>query len=277
VRDETGKKVFDQLINLFDTIKSENTRYRHNIRGPVDQEHGERLYGPAIASSIASVLWGETNPEMRAKDVKKEKMKQYMGNIEVDIFADGTGSMQNWTKNKDQKQAVILMLEALKKLEEKSLKSINPLITPFKIKTSMSIFGKRSRTVKALWSGISDQERIDIFNALNEDDGPKNNEWVLLQQARHEFAEKPQHYKDGIKKWYPKKIIFIITDGWQDVSEYQIKLEQAIHNFRDAWVIVYWGSHGCWCWWCRWDLWNSVFPCRWSGPLWDNKTSVKCA
>lgn len=238
VRDETGKKVFDQLINLFDTIKSENSKYRHNIRGTVDQEHGERLYGPAVASSIASVLWGETNPEMRAKDMKQEKSKQYRGNIEVDIFADGTGSME-WIKNKDQKQAVILMLEALKKLEDKSRKSVNPLITPFKIKTSMSIFGKRSRRVKELWSWVSDRERIAVLNALNEDDGPDNNEWVLLEQARYEFAEKPQHYRDGIKKWYPKKIIFILTDGWQDVYEYKKKLEQAIQNFRDAWVIVY--------------------------------------
>jgi len=239
VRDESWKKVFDQLITLFDAIKSENTKYRHHIRGPVDQEHGERLYDRMIASGIASVLWGETNPEMRAKDTKKEKLKQYRGNIEVDIFADGTGSMDTGTRTRDQKQAVILMLEALKKLEEKSLKSTNPLITPFKIQTSMSVFGKRSRRVKELWSGVSDTERINIFQALNENDGPRNNEWVLLEKARQEFVSQPQAYKDGIKKWFPKKIIFILTDGWQDVTEYKQKLEQAVQNFREAWVIVY--------------------------------------
>jgi hypothetical protein len=239
VKDETWKKVFDQLVKLFDTIKSENSKLRHNIRGPVDQEHWERLYGPAIASGIASVLWWETNPEMRAKDVKQEKKKQYVWNIEVEIYADGTWSMGRWTRTRDQKQAIILMIEALKKLEDKSKASRNPLITPFTVKTGVSIFGSKSRIVKQLWSGISDAERLSIFWALNENDGPNNNEWVLLKKAFATFARQPQEYKDAIKKWSPKKIVFVLTDWWQDVPQYQKKLEKAIQDFRDAWVIVY--------------------------------------
>ena len=244
IKDEHGNRVFDQLTKLFDNIKSENTKYRHNIRWPVDVDHGYRLHSPAIATGIASVLSWETNPEMRAQDIKQEKLKQYVGNFEVTIIADGSWSMDpehnGWEdRTLYQKQAIVLMFESLKKLETKSQNSRNPLINLFSIKTAVHVFWSKSRTVKSVWPWCTDAERLSIFKALNENDGPDNNEWVLLSQKYDEFMQQPQQYRDNIKQWKPKKIIFVLTDGWQDVASYQAKLEQAIEDYRNAWVVVY--------------------------------------
>lgn len=54
-----------------------------------------------------------------------------------------------------------------------------------------------------------------------------------------EFDQSSDEEKRNIKQGKIKKIIFIFSDGGQDVPSYEKKLKDNIQNFRDDGVLVY--------------------------------------
>ena len=249
VRDpETGNFLIDEIENIFSRIASNRKKPRFHSRGPVDMEIGEWLYGSALAEGYASIETGDRDPEVFELYDLRLRERMYVWNFDVTIVADGTGSMQ-WEKNREQKVAILLMFEWLRRLHDRLEDMRSSLAEPIDFTTEGFIFGSKSRKIKEASSTFEDRERLEVYKALDEDNGPKNNEWLLLEKMYLEFERNtPNDIKEKIKQGKIKKIIFILTDGGQDVSAYESKLREYIAKFRTAWVLVYgvwitrWGS-----------------------------------
>ena len=235
---QTWELVRDEIVQIFKVIKAHRKKRRYVSKAPVDIEHGTRLHPWAIANGIAEMKWGNENPEMFEMDIIRQKSNYNVGNFEIMILADGTGSMR-WEKNTQQKIAILLIMEALKELNDLLEIEKTNLQIPLKMQSEVHIFGKNSRKIKEKSSDFTDKERIQTFSALDEHDGPDNNEWLLVEKIYQEFKEESDSYHREIKAGKIKKIIFVFTDGDQDVDEYKKKLIDNMQNFRQDGVLVY--------------------------------------
>lgn len=237
---DTWNTVMEDIEELFKYIRSQRLKPQLKPRWPVDIDHSIwKLHTPSVASGIAELLWGNVDAELWEEHTKKEKTKNYVGKFEVSIVADGTGSM-DWEKNRQQKINVLLIFEALKHLRDMLEDSQRDMTEWMEFETEWYIFGKNSRKIKQLWPDFSDTERLKVYKALDEDDWPDNNEGLLLERMYNDFSQNSSDIeKQEIKQSKKKKIIFILTDWEQDVSEYEKKLVANIHNFREDGVLVY--------------------------------------
>ena len=108
----------EEIYNLFQNIRAKILKPKMKSRWPVDIEHWVRLDTWSIATWIAKVKSWETNPVMFKEDIKHVKENLLVLDFDLTIVADWTWSML-WEKNRQQKIAFLLILEALKILHYK--------------------------------------------------------------------------------------------------------------------------------------------------------------
>ena len=236
---ETWNSVMEEIYNLFQNIRAKRLKPKMKSRWPVDMEHWVRLDTWSIATWIAQVKSWETNPVMFKEDIKHVKENLLVWDFDLTIVADWTWSMW-WEKNRQQKIAFLLILEALKILHDKFEINKSKLKQPINFETEWFIFGSNSRCIKEKSSDFKDSEKLAVYSSLDEDDWPDNNEWLLLEKMYKDFSNNTsESEKKEIKEWKTKKIIIVLSDWWQDVAEYERKLRENIKNFRNDWVLVY--------------------------------------
>ncbi len=269
---ETWNSVMEEICSLFENIRASRLKPKMKSKWPVDMEHWVRLDGWSVATWIAEIKSGNFNPLMFAKNVTHLKENLLVWDFDLTIIADWTWSMQ-WEKNRQQKIAFLLILEALKMLHDKIEINKSYLKKPINFQTTWFIFGRHSRCIKEKSSDIKDKERLQLYSSLDEYDWPKNNEWLLLEKIYKDFHyNTSESEKKEIKDWKTKKIIIVLSDWWQDVPEYERKLRENISNFRNDWVLVYavgitndwspvvdlfsWENKSLWFWQVCEDVWD---------------------
>ena len=260
---ENWNSVMDEIADLFESIRSRRKKETYKYTWPVDLEHSTDwwLYETALAGGYSEIKAGNYNPEMFRKVHNKEIERQFVWKFDLTIIADGTGSMI-WPKNTQQKKAVILVNEALKKLHDHLEEDSHDLLQTIDFEIDNYIFWSNSRKTKEKSSNLTDEQRLKLYDSLDEQDWKDNNEWLLLEKIYKEFTNLSSEYHQEIKDWKTKKIIFLMTDGKQDVDEYEAKLKENIKNFKEDWVLVYgiwiandaevtiydWDDETLWCW-----------------------------
>jgi hypothetical protein len=91
------------------------------------------------------------------------------------------------SKNGQQKIAILLVFEALKRLRDKIEFYKDDFAQVVDFETEGYLFGTKSRKIKAMGSDFSDAERLYVYQALNEQNGPDNNEGLLLEAMYNDF------------------------------------------------------------------------------------------
>ena len=233
----TNRNVFDEIINLFTKIKSENLKPRYSSKGPVDIELWVRLDQNSVSEWIWQIKSWNMNPLMFEQDISIEKIKKYIWKFEITIVADGSGSMR-WKENIEQKKAIILLLESLKKLNDKIKYSNKDFIKNLQFTTEAIMFDwKWIIKLKDKSSYITDSDRLKLFNWLDYSSWSNTNDYDSIDNILQEFIKKSDTYIKEVKSWKIKKIVFVMTD-WNSSN---IKLLQSnILKLRSLWILVYW-------------------------------------
>jgi hypothetical protein len=73
-------------------------------------------------------------------DIKHEKPEQLTGRFELTLIGDGSGSMDQNNKNAQQKIAVLLILEALKRLHDRLIEEKHNLKEGVEFTTQALLF-----------------------------------------------------------------------------------------------------------------------------------------
>ncbi len=233
----TGDTVMEEIEHVFERIKSHRAKSRYISKWPVDIDHGYRLYAWAIASWLAEVQWWNTNPEMFEMDIKREKPEQLTGKFELTIIGDGSWSMEG-TKNKQQKIAMLLILEALKRLHDRLSEERKNLKEGVEFQTQALMFMERMEGIlhcKDLWSDFSDTERLKSYSTLDYADG-WTNDFDGLQEIIDQMKGYSHEHLEEIHSSKTKKIIIVLSDGW---SNNENKMKNKIKQLREMWVLVY--------------------------------------
>jgi len=234
----TGNTVMQEIENIFKYIRSHRSKPRYKSKGPVDIDHGYRLHPWAIAWGIAEVKWGNFNPEMFEMDIKHEKPEQLTGRFELTLIADGSWSMDENDKSRQQKIAVLLILESLKRLHDKLSEEKHNLTEGVEFTTQAIMFSEKIKWVldcKNLWSDFSDQERLYTYSSLDHANWWTNDYDGLQKVIDHMKWYSHEHLQE-IQSWKIKKIIIVMSDGWSDDAT---KMKEKIKILRNMWVLVY--------------------------------------
>ncbi len=252
---ETGKFIIDEISELFKQIKSKRQKPRFVSKWPVDIEIWVRLDPLSIAEWIAQIKSWNLDPEMFEEDITIEREKEFVWKFDVTIISDWSGSMK-WEKNTEQKKAVLLIFEALKKINDKLHYEKKNMLNTLEITTRWIIFKWWSdiEELKEESKLFSDKDRLQLFEWLNYYYWWTTNDYDSLEKVYDDFLQKDSKYKKSIKTWKIKNIVFVMTD-WKSSSKNELK--ENISRLRKEWVIVYWIWITNW-WWAvlenyKWD------------------------
>lgn len=234
----TGNTVMEEIEYMFERIRSHRAKPRYKAKWPVDIEHGNRLNPGAIARWMADVQAGNFNPEMFEMDIKHEKPEQLTGRFELTLIGDGSGSMEDDNKNKQQKIAISLILEALKRLHDKLAEERHNLTKWVEFTTQALMFMESMTGVlhcKNLWSDFTDTERLHTYDVLDHAAG-WTNDFDGLQEIIDQMEGYSHEHLQDIQSGKVKKIVMVLSDWGSNDKK---KMKEKIQILRSMGVLVY--------------------------------------
>jgi len=233
---ETWKPIIDEIVSLFEKIKSKREKPRYQYKWPVDQELWVWLDSAFIASWVAQLLSWNPNPEMFEREIIKQKEQNFVWKFELTLITDGSGSME-WEKNRQQKIAFLLIFEALKRLVDRLSLAKTQLQESLDIVTEGLMFtGSWVETIKEASNDMTDKDRLEAFGILDYAGGWMTNDYDAIKKVLEDIENRPYQDLQDIKQWKIKKIVIVLSDWW---SSNPYLMKKNIQNLRGKWVIVY--------------------------------------
>jgi hypothetical protein len=171
-----------------------------------------------------------------------------------------------WIQNQEQKRAILLVLEAMKLLHDKTEDALSRSHAKIKFATQALLFWKpQIQVMKTKWSDLRDSERISLFSHLDYCEWGTN-DYDALSFIQKQVNETGGKYKEEIKLGKRKHIIVVMTDG---ISWNMNALEAYLYYLREMWVCVYaiWLTQS---WWWVIDAYKSDNKLLWEWIICKN-------
>jgi hypothetical protein len=248
--DRNGEKVYDKIVNeIFSKIVQIRKTPTIKDRSPRRFSEWGQFDAQSLVWGIIDMKAGNTDPSIMRNEFRKEKEQRTIGAFNITLIGDGSGSMSQLNKNRDQKLNFLLILSALHQLNEQ-LKS-EWLDDELTIQTcAMMFLGTNStekvKTIKQRWSDLSIKDIIEANDSLDYDDGADENVADTMQkyynqisqplpwQTTEEHAERLETIKDG----KTKEILFVMSDGDFVLKWEKQKVKKLTKQLREMGVIV---------------------------------------
>ena len=235
---ETHESVLEEILSLFEKIRSRRLKPKYKSRWPVDMEHWQRLDAASLAEWVAQLESGNFDPFMFEEDVIDLKEKEFVWKFELTIITDWSSSMQENWKTMHQKIACLLIFEALKLLHDKLESEVYDMKSPIEFTTAWLMFdGSGLRQLKEPSSDFTDSERIDCYDKLDYNSWLRTNDYDAIDHMINEVKSRWQEYVDELLAGKTKNIVMVLTD-WD--SSWKIALKNKLKELRELGVIVYW-------------------------------------
>jgi hypothetical protein len=171
---ETWESLINEIASIFEQISARRNVKKYYTKKWLNIEKGERLDWNTLATWIAEIQSWEYNPEIFERDEKRFESIQYVGTFDLTLVVDWSGSMY-WIQNREQKRATLLILEAMKLLQERMEDSIIDTQLKIDFNTQVVMFWHRPiEVLKKISTHFSDEERINVFKYLDSTDGWTN-------------------------------------------------------------------------------------------------------
>ena len=239
IRDpETWNYIIDEIVWLFEKIKSKREKPRYQYKWPVDQEIWVWLDTASIAQWIWEILSWNPNPEMFEREIIIERQKDFVWKFDLTLIADGSWSMRRGNKNTEQKKAFLIIFEAIKKLNDKLFLAKNSLIQSIDIITRWLMFNWYSvDEIKEKSNNFTDKDRLKAFAGLDYCNWDYTNDYDWLDSVIEEYNQLSIQEQKDIQNWRIKKIVIVLSDWWS--SDWEL-LKKKIKYLRENWFLVYW-------------------------------------
>lgn len=226
---ETNERVVDELRALFKKIVTRRMPPRKKLK--YNLEDGSNI--DDHVSVVVGSKTGHFETKIWEDMVKKETSYKMVGNFDVTLVCDRSGSMQG-EKSLQQRIAVGLFLEMLKEfsldLEEAQLEEDKKLY----IRTEVWGFGSEQEVgiIKPMNEELSEKDRVTVYKALGTTPGNSTLDYRPLQEISKNLDEGTL---ENIREGKQRKIVVVITDG---VSDSVQTLKKELEKLRTAGVHV---------------------------------------
>jgi flagellin-specific chaperone FliS len=230
VNPETGQSVVEDLKELISKIIAKRKKQAPAPRYPIDE--GEDLVDPAHL--IADVKAGNFEPKVWELFETKEKMGKKFGEVEISLVCDCSDSMNEGGKIHEQMKSVVLVMEALKDLQDLSEEENVNLIKPLEIRSEVYSFKSSSddsKPIKKMSKELSEKERIDVMSAISSAPG-STTDFVPLESI---YASLEKEVKDKVREGELKKIVIVFTDGGSDDTS---RVSSILQKMREDGLVV---------------------------------------
>jgi uncharacterized protein YegL len=226
---ETGEQVLEELRAIFKKIIAERKKSRYAPKHPMSE--GEILIRPAEA--VTAVMAGENEPEVWETLEKKDLPQELFGDFDVTLVCDRSGSMQG-EKATQQRQAVVLILEALKEFCDELNEMRSELKHDLNVRSEVWGFGgkKEVKVLKPLSEQLTEKQRVSVYQSLAEVPGDSTMDFLALEKIKAEVTEEEWQ---KIKDRKLRKVIIVLTDGASDDSS---RVQKSLKELETAGVAV---------------------------------------
>lgn len=142
MKDKQGRSILTRLKEQFDRIVEYYTQEKQEYFGLVEMSRGQELEDPVSAS--LDVRTGNLNPTGFSRRRIVEEKQEYYGGVDLEVVADGSGSMarsvDGVVKYLLQRDMGYLLHRALHRFSQDAQRRKLRLVTPLKIRSSQYIF-----------------------------------------------------------------------------------------------------------------------------------------
>jgi hypothetical protein len=206
VNPESGEKAIEELRSVFRRIITERKKRVPAPQYPLAE--GDILSYPAEA--VVRTRAGEQEPDVWEDIETKERQDKEIGNFDVIIVGDVSGSMRQGGKAEEQRLAIVLLLEALREFAEDLDIMRAELREDLDVRTAGWVFGSRAECLKPLSSELTEKERVGMYKRLNQPDGDSTCDYLVLEQL---LAQLTDEEIDALQSGKLKKLIIVMSDG----------------------------------------------------------------
>jgi hypothetical protein len=215
-KDRQGRNILKRLKEQFDRIIEYYTVQRREFSGQVEMSRGFELDDP-VAATI-DVKSGTLDPTGFKKARIIEEKEEYYGGLDLEIVADGSGSMSESLGSKQkylvQRDMSYLLHRALHRFSQEAQRRKLRLVTPLKIRSSQFIFrGSDIEQIKLLTDEFTPAQMATLWKESAENIGGGTPAHLGLQAILDRIKpEEVQLLQD--KKLL--KVVALISDGGYD-------------------------------------------------------------
>lgn len=218
-KDRQGRNVLKRLKEQFDRIIEYYTVQRKEFSGQVEMSRGFELDDP-VAATI-DVRSGTLDPTGFKKARIIEEKEEYYGGLDLEIVADGSGSMNDSLGSKQkylvQRDMSYLLHRALHRFSEEAQRRKLRLVTPLKIRSSQFIFrGSNIEQIKPLTDEFTPTQMATLWKESAQNIGGGTPAHLGLQAVLDRIN--PEEVKLLQDKKLLKVVTLISDGGYDDAS-----------------------------------------------------------
>lgn len=235
MKDKQGRSILSRLKEQFDRIVEYYTQESQEYFGLVEMSRGLELEDPASAS--LDVRSGNLDPTgFRRKRIVAEKKECY-GGVDLEIVADGSGSMtfslDGVAKYLMQRDMSYLLHRALHRFSQDAQRRKLRLVTPLKIRSSEFIFrGNNIEEIKPLSDEFTPVQMALLWKKSAENIGGGTPAHLGLQAV---FDRIPSEEVQLLRKKKLLKVVALISDGEYDDPS---RVWELIRRAQDMNIII---------------------------------------
>ncbi|MDZ4209570.1 MAG: hypothetical protein U1C56_00155, partial [Candidatus Curtissbacteria bacterium] len=235
LKDNQGRNLLMRLKEQFDKVIEQYTELKQENLGLVEMSRGQELDDPVAA--YIDIRSGSLDPTGFERKRIVEEKKQYYGGWDLEIIADGSGSMNETLggrlKHKVQRDMSYLLHRALHRFSQEAQRRKLRLITPLKIRTSQFMFrGSDVEEIKPLSDQFTPPQMALLWKESSKNVGGGTPAHLGLQRI---FDTITDDEKQLLKEKKLLKVVALISDGGYDN---QTKVDDLTSQLQELNVVV---------------------------------------
>lgn len=233
--DRQGRSILKRLQEQFDRIIEKYTSLRQESSGLVEMSRGQTLEEPVGA--IIDLRSGSFDPLGFERKKIVEDTEQFYGGWDLEIVADGSGSMSESLGGKVkymvQRDMGYLLHRALHRFSQEAQRRKLRLVTPLKIRSSHYMFrGSNIEEIKPLSDEFTPLQMALLWKKSAENIGGGTPAHLGLQAILERI---PQDEVQLLSDRKLLKVVALISDGGYDNAQ---RVKELIKRLEDMNVIV---------------------------------------
>lgn len=235
MKDKQGRSILSRLKEQFDRIVEYYTEERQEYFGLVEMSRGQQLEDPVSAS--LDVRTGNLDPTGFSRRRIVEEKQEYYGGVDLEVVADGSGSMDRsvdgMVKYLMQRDMSYLLHRALHRFSQDAQRRKLRLVTPLKIRSSELMFrGNNIEEIKPLSDEFTPLQMALLWKKSAENIGGGTPAHLGLQAVLDRI---PPEEVQLLQEKKLLKVIALISDGGYDDAN---RVAGLIKRAQDMNIIV---------------------------------------
>ena len=235
LKDSQGRNILARLKEQFDRIIEKYTVIKQENLGLVEMSKGQSLEEPV--STLLDIRAGSFDPTGFQRKRFVEEKEQYYGGWDLELIADGSGSMNEplggRVKYAVQRDMSYLLHRALHRFSQEAQRRKLRLVTPLKIRSSQYMFrGKDVQEIKPLSDKFTLPQMSLLWEKSAENIGGGTPAHLGLQAVLDRI---PPEESELLKNKKLLKVVALISDGGYDDHQ---RVENLIKQLEEMNVVV---------------------------------------